>query len=74
MRNARLEICDLSQRRQVTDRLLLLSTTAYLGTLPKRKEMIDLKIQKTELFHIYYKNVQMYVIRWNEYYFMKKGK
>jgi hypothetical protein len=33
-----------------------------------------LVILETELFDIYYKNVQMYVIRWNEYYFMKKGK
>ena len=29
--------------KQVTDRLLLLSTTACVGTLPKRKEMIDLR-------------------------------
>jgi hypothetical protein len=34
--------------KQVTDRLLLLSTTACVGTLPKRKEMIDLRTSRNK--------------------------
>jgi hypothetical protein len=57
-----------------------LGTPASSTTKTGHHDIAGILLKVALLFDIYYKNVQMYVIiftiiiRWNEYYFMKKGK